>query len=83
MWVTGSYDPDLNLTYWGIGNPGPDWNPDQRRGDNLYTDSVVALDADTGKLRWHFQFTPNDATTTTRSRCRCLPTSNGRASRAR
>ena len=61
VWVTGSYDPDLNLTYWGIGNLGPDWNPDQRRGDNLYTDSVVALDADTGKLRWHFQFTPNDA----------------------
>jgi alcohol dehydrogenase (cytochrome c) len=61
VWVTGSYDPELNLTYWGIGNPGPDWNPDQRPGDNLYSDSVVALDADTGKLRWHFQFTPNDA----------------------
>ena len=61
VWVTGSYDPALNLTYWGIGNPGPDWNPDQRPGDNLYTDSVVALDADTGKLKWHFQFTPNDA----------------------
>ncbi len=60
-WVTGSYDPNLNLTYWGIGNPGPDWNPDQRPGDNLYSDSVVALDADTGKLKWHFQFTPNDA----------------------
>lgn len=60
IWVTGSYDPDLNLTYWGIGNPGPDWNPAQRPGDNLYSDSVVALDADTGKLRWHFQFTPND-----------------------
>lgn len=60
VWVTGSYDPDLNLTYWGIGNPGPDWNPDQRPGDNLYTDSVVALDADTGKLAWHYQFTPND-----------------------
>jgi alcohol dehydrogenase (cytochrome c) len=60
VWVTGSYDPDLNLTYWGVGNPGPDWNPDQRPGDNLYTDSVVALDADTGKLKWHFQFTPND-----------------------
>src|SRR6185369_16168072 len=43
VWVTGSYDPDLNLTYWGIGNPGPDWNPAQRPGDNLYTDSVVAL----------------------------------------
>jgi alcohol dehydrogenase (cytochrome c) len=61
IWVTGSFDPELNLTYWGIGNPGPDWNPSQRRGDNLFTDSVVALDADTGKLKWHFQFTPNDA----------------------
>jgi alcohol dehydrogenase (cytochrome c) len=61
IWVTGSYDPDMNLTYWGVGNPGPDWNPDQRPGDNLYSDSVVALDADTGALRWHFQFTPNDA----------------------
>ena len=60
VWVTGSYDPDLNLTYWGIGNPGPDWNPDQRPGDNLYSDSVMALDADTGQLKWHFQFTPND-----------------------
>jgi len=61
VWVTGSYDPELNLTYWGVGNPGPDWNPDQRPGDNLYSDSVVALDADTGELKWHFQFTPNDA----------------------
>jgi alcohol dehydrogenase (cytochrome c) len=60
VWVTGSYDPELNLTYWGIGNPGPDWNPEQRPGDNLYSDSVVALDADTGELKWHFQFTPND-----------------------
>jgi alcohol dehydrogenase (cytochrome c) len=60
IWMTGSYDPDSNLTYWGTGNPGPDWNPAQRAGDNLYTDSVVALDADTGKLRWFFQFTPND-----------------------
>jgi alcohol dehydrogenase (cytochrome c) len=60
VWVTGSYDPDLNLTYWGIGNPGPDWNGDQRRGDNLYSDSVVALDADTGRLKWHVQFTPHD-----------------------
>ena len=59
-WITGSYDPDLNLTYWGIGNPGPDWNPSQRPGDNLYSDSVVALDADTGELEWYFQFTPND-----------------------
>jgi alcohol dehydrogenase (cytochrome c) len=45
VWITGSFDPSLNLTYWGIGNPGPDWNPDQRPGDNLYSDSVVALDA--------------------------------------
>ena len=60
IWVTPSYDPELNLTYWGIGNPGPDWNPDQRPGDNLYTESVVALDADTGELSWHYQFTPND-----------------------
>ena len=60
VWVTGSYDPKLDLTYWGIGNPGPDWNPTQRPGDNLYSDSVVALDPDTGQLKWHFQFTPND-----------------------
>jgi alcohol dehydrogenase (cytochrome c) len=60
IWLTGSFDPDLNLTYWGIGNPGPDWNASQRQGDNLYSDSVVALDADTGKLKWHFQFTPHD-----------------------
>ena len=60
IWVTPSYDPATNLTYWGVGNPGPDWNADQRPGDNLYTDSVVALDADTGALQWHFQFTPND-----------------------
>lgn len=60
VWLTGSYDPDLNLTYWGIGNPGPDWNPKQREGDNLYSSSVVALDADTGRLKWHYQFTPND-----------------------
>ena len=60
VWVTGSYDPALNLTYWGVGNAGPDWNADQRPGDNLYTDSVVALDADTGRLRWHYQFTPHD-----------------------
>ena len=60
VWLTGSYDPAADLTYWGIGNPGPDWNPAQRPGDNLYSDSVVALDPDTGELKWHFQFTPND-----------------------
>lgn len=60
IWTTGAYDPDLNLMYWGIGNPGPDWNGDGRPGDNLYTDSVVALDPDTGNLKWHYQFTPHD-----------------------
>jgi alcohol dehydrogenase (cytochrome c) len=60
VWVTGSFDPALNLNYWGIGNVGPDYNGDQRPGDNLYTASVVALDTDTGKLRWHYQFTPHD-----------------------
>jgi alcohol dehydrogenase (cytochrome c) len=59
-WVTGAFDPELNLVYWGIGNPGPDWNGDNRKGDNLYTCSFVALDGDTGKLKWHFQFTPHD-----------------------
>jgi alcohol dehydrogenase (cytochrome c) len=60
VWITGSYDPDLNLTYWGTGNPGPDWSAEQRPGDNLYSDCVLALDPDTGKLKWYFQFTPND-----------------------
>ena len=59
-WLTGTYDPALNLTYWGIGNPGPDLHGGDRKGDNLYSDSVVALDVETGKLRWHFQFTPHD-----------------------
>jgi len=60
VWLSGSYDPVLNLTYWGIGNPGPDWNGDSRPGDNLYTASVVALDADTGKLKWFYQFNPHN-----------------------
>lgn len=60
IWITGSYDPELNLTYWGAGNPGPDWNGDVRKGDNLFSAAVVALDADTGKRKWHFQFTPHD-----------------------
>jgi len=60
VWVTGSYDDQLNLTYWGIGNPGPDWNSDVRGGSNLYSDCVVALNADTGKLKWYFQFSPHD-----------------------
>jgi alcohol dehydrogenase (cytochrome c) len=59
-WVTGSYDPSLNLLYWGIGNPSPVYSGEVRPGDNLFTDSVVALHADTGELAWHFQFTPHD-----------------------
>ncbi|HEY6466011.1 MAG TPA: PQQ-dependent dehydrogenase, methanol/ethanol family [Candidatus Acidoferrales bacterium] len=59
-WMTGSYDPDLNLVFWGIGNPWPDYDPEIRAGDDLYTDSAIALDPDTGKLKWYFQFTPND-----------------------
>ncbi len=61
IWNGGSYDPETNLTYWGTGNPNPGWNGDSRvPADNLYSDSVIALDADTGKLKWHFQFTPGD-----------------------
>lgn len=59
-WTTGSYDPELDLLYWAIGNPGPDWNGDLRPGDNLYSCSVVALDPATGEMKWYFQFTPHD-----------------------
>jgi len=59
-WLTGTYDPEAHLLYWPTGNPCPDYNGDQRQGDNLYTSSVVALDPATGKLRWYYQFTPHD-----------------------
>ena len=59
-WLTGTYDPDARLLYWPTGNPCPDYNGDERKGDNLYSNSVLALDPDTGKLKWHFQFTPHD-----------------------
>jgi PQQ-dependent dehydrogenase (methanol/ethanol family) len=59
-WLTGTYDPDRNTIYWPVGNPGPDINGDVRRGDNLFSCSVVALDAATGQRKWHYQFTPND-----------------------
>ena len=59
-WLTGSYDPDLDLVYWGTGNPGPGWNGEVRLGDNLYSDSVLALDGETGEMAWYFQFTPHD-----------------------
>jgi alcohol dehydrogenase (cytochrome c) len=59
-WVTGSYDPELDLVYWGTGNPGPDYDGKVREGDNLYSESVIALESATGKLKWHFQFVPHD-----------------------
>jgi len=60
VWNAGAYDPETNLVFFGTGNPAPDWDGSTRRGDNLYSDSVVALDADTGRLKWHYQFTPHD-----------------------
>ena len=59
-WMTGTYDKELDTLYWPVGNPGDDLIGDARPGDNLYTDSVVALDPNTGKLKWYFQFTPHD-----------------------
>jgi alcohol dehydrogenase (cytochrome c) len=59
-WMPGTYDPELNLLFWGTSNPSPDFDGAVRPGDDLYTDCVLALDADTGKLKWHFQFTPHD-----------------------
>ena len=59
-WMTGTYDPESDTLYWGIGNPGPDLDGDVRKGDNLFSCSVVALDPNTGKRKWHFQFTPHD-----------------------
>ncbi len=59
-WIAGSYDPTLDLLYWGIGNPAPGYQGDIRPGDNLFTDSVIALHASSGKLAWYFQFTPHD-----------------------
>jgi len=58
-WITGSYDPELNTVYWGIGNPGP-FNAAVRPGDNLYTCAVLALEPKTGKIKWHYQFSPNN-----------------------
>jgi alcohol dehydrogenase (cytochrome c) len=59
-WITGSYDPDLNLLYWSTANPSPDFDGSVRPGDNLYTNSVLALNPDTGEIRWHYQWTPHD-----------------------
>jgi alcohol dehydrogenase (cytochrome c) len=60
IWITGTYDPETNLTYWGTGNAAP-WFGDQRPGDNLYTSSVIALDVNTGAIKGHFQYHPNDS----------------------
>lgn len=59
-WFTGTYDPSTDLVFWPTGNPCPDYNGDKRKGDNLYANSVVALEPKTGKLRWYYQFTPHD-----------------------
>ena len=59
-WIPGSYDPELNLMYWGTGNPAPDFDGGVREGDNLYTDSVIAVDPDNGQIRWHYQYNPHD-----------------------
>ena len=59
-WLTGTYDPDLDLLYWPVGNPGPDIDGSVRSGDNLFSDSVIALDLATGQRKWHYQFTPGD-----------------------
>ncbi len=59
-WLTGTYDPELDLLYWPTGNPCPDMNGDERQGDNLYSDSILAIAPRTGTLRWHYQYTPHD-----------------------
>lgn len=59
-WLVGSYDPELNLLYWGVGNPSSDFYDEFRKGDNLYSNSIIALDPDTGKLKWHYQEVPHD-----------------------
>lgn len=59
-WLTGAYDAELDTLYWPVGNPCPDMNGDDRIGDNLYTDSMLALDPDNGELKWHYQYTPHD-----------------------
>lgn len=59
-WLTGSFDANLDTLYWATGNPGPDYNDEERGGDNLYTASILALDAKTGKLKWYYQTSPHD-----------------------
>jgi alcohol dehydrogenase (cytochrome c) len=75
VWVTGTYDPATNQTFWGTGNPVPMFDPFYRPGDNLYTNSVISWDPETGRMNWFFQYTPGDIWTTTRS----APTSSSMA----
>jgi alcohol dehydrogenase (cytochrome c) len=81
-WMPGSYDPQLDLIYWAIGNPCPDIAGEERIGDNLYTSSVVALAAKTGEMKWYYQFTPTTPTTGMRCSPCCSSTRCGRESRA-
>jgi putative heme-binding domain-containing protein len=81
-WLTGTYDPEARLLYWPTGNPCPDYNGGERKGDNLYTAAVVALDPDTGKLKWHYQFTPHDLHVGTPPKLPCWWTRTSAASRA-
>jgi alcohol dehydrogenase (cytochrome c) len=83
VWNAGAYDPETNLAFFGTGNPAPDWDGRSRLGDNLYSDSVVALDTDTGKLKWHYQFTPHDELDYDSTQVPCSPTSSSAASLAR
>jgi alcohol dehydrogenase (cytochrome c) len=80
-WVTGVYDPEQNVLYWATGNPAPDWNGDTRAGDNLYTNSVLALDPETGARKWHFQFTPHDVWDYDGQRSVCRATQLGKRAR--
>ncbi len=81
-WMTGTYDPEADILYWGVGNPGPDFNGDQRKGDNLYSCSILALNPKTGKLIWYHQMTPTTQMTGTLRRRRCSSTPTFRANRA-
>ena len=81
-WITGSYDPEAHTVYWGVGNPGP-FNAATRPGDNLYTCSVIAMDPKTGKIKWHFQFSPNNPFDYDPSPKWCLQTSRSTARRPR
>jgi alcohol dehydrogenase (cytochrome c) len=76
-WVTGSYDPSSNTIVWGVGNPGPDWDSEYRPGDNLYTDSSIGFDADTGKIKWHSPMRSTAPTASSSGGCRSSRRSPG------